>query len=441
MKKIIIIVLILAVILGIAFFVVTQVLTRRPTSQNNQPVTITVWGLWEDDSLMRTAIENYKKVKPNVTVNYVYQSSINYRSRVQTQIANNQGPDVFMIHDTWVPMFLKTNSLSVMPETIMSAKEYAQIFYPVATDTLTVQNKIYAVPREVDGLAMYYNEDILKAQGIAVPQNWVDFTNAAIKTTVTDQNGRIVTAGAALGSPSNVDHWSDILGLLFLEQPGASLGEPNTPTGAEVVKFFTRFITDPTQKVWDQTLPHSTQMFAEGRLAFYFAPSWRAFDLRNANPQLNFKTAPVPQLPQSSPTAKGVGWGSFWAYAVSSKSVNQQEAWEFVNYLTSAETEKQLYQTASETRLFGLPYSRVELQKDLINDPVVGPFVAQAPIYKSWYLSSNTFDQGINDEMIKYYEDAVNATLNGADPLSALETTAQGVKQVLDKYSGSPVPQ
>ncbi len=97
------------------------------------------------------------------------------------------------------------------------------------------------------------------------------------------------------------------------------------------------------------------------------------------------------------------------------------------------------YQQASQVRLFGEPYSLVELAPELASDPIVGAFVTQGPIYKTWYLSSNTYDAGINDEMIKYFEDGINAVLAGTDPVVALQTVDRGVKQVLDKYT-KPAP-
>ena len=171
-------------------------------------------------------------------------------------------------------------------------------------------------------------------------------------------------------------------------------------------------------------------MFAEGRLGFYFAPSWRAHELRVQNPDLKFKTAPVPQL-----SGKNVAWASFWGEAVSAQSKNPLEAWKFVKFLTSESTQKLVYQNASQVRLFGEPYSLTSLAKELTQDPVAGAFVAQGPSYKFWYLSSDTHDAGINDEMIKYWEDGINSTLAGTDPLAALQTVNSGVKQVLDKYT------
>lgn len=442
MAKLIVIVLALAVVLGFLFWRYGPQFGGQQLS--NQEVSLTIWGLWEEDTLIKPALDEYKRSLPadagkKTNINYVHQSSVNYRTRVQTQISSEGGPDIILIHNSWLPMFLKGNLLAVLPESVMSANDFSQAFYPAVVRSVTHQSKIYGLAREIDGLALFYNEDILKAAGVGVPQSWDQFRDAAVKTTVIDSTGQIKTAGAAFGATGNVDHWPEIIGLLFLQQPGAKLEtpdsaaaqDPNSFPGADIIRFYTNFVTDPRQKVWDTNLEPSTQAFAQGRVAFYFAPSWRAHELRQLNPQLNFKTAPVPQLPGGQS-----GWGTFWVYAVSNRSPVQKEAWEFLKFLTSVETQKLLYQEAAKVRLFGLPYSRMELQSQLADDPIVGAFVNQGSIYKSWYLNSRTFDQGINDQIIKYYEDAINATLNGADPKTVLQTTSKGIEQVLSEYQG-----
>ena len=433
MKKIIIIVLSLSIVLGFLFWKFGPSISFFNKPKPKGPVTLTYWGLWEDENLIKSVIDTYQKQNPSIKINYVKQSSVNYRSRVQAQIKDGIGPDVFRIHNAWLQMFLKDGSIASAPTDIFSVPDYKSLFYPVAFDSFVRDNAIYAAPIEVDGLALFYNEEMLNGVGGNPPKNWQEFMDLATRMTVKDGSG-IKTAGAAIGAVGNVDHWSDILGLLLLQQPGVDLNNVATPQVTEVLRFYTGFVTDPRRKTWDTNLPPSTQMFESNRLGFYFAPSWRAHELRLANPNLKFKVAPVPQLP-----GKSVNWASFWAEAVSSKSPNKEEAWKFVKYLTSAEVQKLRYQLASQVRLFGEPYSLVSLSQDVASDPIVGAFVNQGPNYKFWYLSSNTFDNGINDEMIKYFEDGINATLAGTDPQVALQTVDKGVKQVLDK-STKPQP-
>lgn len=433
MKRILIIVLLLSIVFGFLFWKFGPSISLFKQQKDEGPVTLTYWGLWEDDNLIKPAILEYQKQHPNIIINYERKSSINYRTRAQTQIREGVGPDIFRIHNSWLPMFV--SDLAPVPGEILTLEDFKNMFYPVAALSFVKGGQIYGAPAEIDGLALFYNEDMLNAIGGKPPKNWQEFIDLATKMTVKDATG-IKTAGAALGSTGNVDHWSDIIGLLLFQQPGVDLDNIATSQVAEVLRFYTGFVTDPRKKTWDVNLPKSTDMFAQGRLGFYFAPSWRAHELRVANPNLKFKVAPVPQL-----SGKTVAWASFWGEVVSSRSKNPAEAWKFVKFLTSQEAEKLLFQQASQVRLFGEPYSLVSLAPEIAQDPIVGAFVTQGPSYKFWYLASNTFDNGLNDEMIKYWEDGINATLAGTNPGSALQTVDKGVKQVLDKYLRvAPVP-
>lgn len=434
MKRIIIIVLSLAIILGFLFWRFgPNVSELFQKAQPKGSIELTYWGLWEEENLIKPAILEFEKQNPNIKVTYVRQSSINYRTRVQTQIREGVGPDVLRIHNSWLPMF--EADLAAAPADVFTLSDYRNLFYPVTEASFVKGNQIYAAPIEIDGLALFYNEEILNGVGGGVPKNWQEFIEMATKMTVRDQSG-IKTAGAALGTASNVNHWPDIIGLLLLQQPNVNLTNVATSEVAEILRFYTGFVTDPRKKTWDVNLPKSTDMFASSRLGFYFAPSWRAHEIRIQNPNLKFKVAAVPQL-----SGRNVAWASFWGEAVSKTSKNPKEAWQFVKFLTSVDAQKLMYQEASKVRLFGEPYSQVSLASEISNDLVVGAFVTQGPNYKFWYMSSNTFDQGINDEMIKYWEDGINATLAGTDPQVALQTVDRGVKQVLDKYTkAAPAP-
>ena len=431
MGKIIVAVLVGAIVLGIIFWKFSP-FSAITTSG---PITLTMWGVWDDDAFIKSAIDSYHMANPNITINYTHQSLANYRIRAQTQVQAGQGPDIFPIHNTWTPMFLQNSYLYPMPDSVMSTSDYEKTFYPIAKDSFERNGKVYAMPLEVDGLALFYNEDILQAAGVNPPQYWSDLISSALKMTVSDTSGNIQTAGVALGTTTNVDYWSDILGLLFAQQPGVTPDNPGNQLGADVLTFYTSFIIDPRRKTWDVTLPSSTQMFESGKLAYYFAPSSKANEIKVANPNLNFKVIAVPQLPNHTPVA----WGSFWGLAVSSNSQYPKESWDFLKYLTTQKEEQVLYAQEIKGKVIGLPYSRADLQQELLSDPFAGAFVAQGPYYKSWYLASGTQDAGLNDEMISNYQGAVNSVLQqNTNPQAALSGIAQQIQGTLDKYTKPP---
>ena len=95
-----------------------------------------------------------------------------------------------------------------------------------------------------------------------------------------------------------------------------------------------------------------------------------------------------------------------------------------------------MYQGASQLRLFGQPYPRVDMAELLSTHPIAGSIIVQAQDAQSWYLADRTFDgpTGINSQIKKYFEDAINAVNEGKSIEKSLETAALGVVEVLSRY-------
>lgn len=396
------------------------------TTTGGQPIVLQYWGLWEPADAMKQIIDDYKKVNPNVSVQYTKQSHLDYRTRLQTAVASGNGPDLFRYHATWVPM-LKTE-LATLPSAVMSATDFQQTFYPVASKQLQNNGSPVGIPLMYEGLALFYNVEAFNTAVVQPPTTWGELRETAKKLTIME-GATIKRAGIALGYTSNIDHFSDVVALLSL-QNGADLAKPSGKQTIDALTFYTLFAKD---RVWDETLPSSTVAFARGDVAMIFAPSWRAHDIKQMNPNLQFATVPVPQL---DPAAK-VSWANYWAEGVSSKSKYQKEAWEFLKYLSSKESQQKIYNAQSQTRSFGELYSRVDLASQLVADKVVGSFISDAPKATGWYMSSFTHDKGINEEVIKYYEDAINSMNEGKTASDVIDTLSAGVAQVLQKYQVS----
>lgn len=414
-KKLVILgVVVLSIVLGYLFY------RYAPEKLDDQPITITYWDFYERETI-QPILSKFESDNPTIKISYIPQTLLNYRARAQNQIQSFQGPDVVKLHNSWVSLFYK--DLFPASPKLVSLAEFNDSFYPIAADSLTKDNKVYALPTELDGIVMYYNVDILKGVNAQAPKSWKELVDTAILVTVKDQEGVIQTAGAALGSTNNIDYWPEIIGLLFFQQPQANLKNPGNQAGVEVLKFYTQFIIDPKIKSWDVTLPRDTRMFIDGKLAFYFAPASQVDVITKANSSLNFQTAPVPQLRD-----KSFAWGSFYALAVSAKSPHLDEAWKLVKYLTSAEVQTFL--------VVSRPYSQKSLGSSITQDSTLAAFVKQGSYYSWWYLNSRTQDQGINDEMVALYKMAVDNTLQGSNPQTALQNITSLVQTTLTKWGG-----
>ena len=391
---------------------------------------ITWWGLWEDETIVRPLIVEYEE-STGVKVNYIEQSRQDYRERLLSAMAKGEGPDIFRFHNTWTPMFKQ--ELDTVPASVMSAADFAQTFYPTASSDLALGAGVAGIPLEYDAITLFINEDIFNSAGKVPPTTWDDLRQTALELTTKDERGVITQAGVALGRTENVDHWPEILGLMML-QNGASLSRPTGPLAEDAIKFYTVFSS--VDHVWDETLPPSTVSFAAGKVAMYFAPSWRAFEITQQNPNLNFRTVPAPQLPKASESEPDITYATYWVEGVWARSPNKEAAWDFLKFISEKSSLEKLYQNASKVRSFGEPYPRKDMADLLSTHPILGSIINLAPDADSWYLASRTFDgpTGINSQLALYFEDAINAVNAGTNVSKALEAASQGVGQVLSQY-------
>jgi len=434
--KFLLIGLILIGIAAAAFYFITN-----RTSEPKQ-ITLTYWGLWEPESVMSPILREYEASHPNIKIDYQMQSHQEYRERLQTALTKGSGPDIFRIHNTWVPMF-KTHLSSIPPE-VYSSSDFDSTFYPTAKNDLRVGSTYVGIPLEFDGLAMFVNEQLLTNSGQSVPQNWDDLYTVASAMAQCEsedgtctKGGRILIAGAAMGGTDNVDHWQDIVSILML-QNRVNLANPKLPkanAAQDVVDYYNSF--SKSIHVWDTSLPSSTDQFASGKLGIYFAPSWRIFDIQAINKDLKFKVYPLPQVAlDESRNEKPITWATYWAETVNKKSPYAKESWELLKYLSSPEILTQMHKNAvGPERSFGEPYGRKDLSAELTDSPFMGAFISQAPSAQSWYLASFTHDgpSGINTRLSESFSKFVNGT-------ASIDILAQEVGKTLSDYGITSVP-
>lgn len=424
----------LFIIVGIAVVAIILVLFALKFFTKSTPGSsdIVWWGLWEDESTVAPLISAYQQSHSNVKITYKRQSQQDYRERLTSALAKKTGPDIFTFHNTWIPMF--RNDLDSLPASVISPSDYAKIFYPIVSSDLISGSSIVGIPLGYDALTLYINENIFDKAGVTPPVTWDDLRKRALSLTTKDDQGAITQAGVSLGRTENIDHWPEILALLMI-QNGVDLGNPTGRLAEDALNFFVQF--SKVDGVWDATLPSSTQAFAAGKLAMYIGPSWRVFEIEQQNPNLKFKTVPVPQLPKDNPKQPDTTYATYWAQGVWSGSTKKAVVWDFLKFLSTQDSLQKLYTAEAQVRSFGEPYPRPDMANLLTNHPLVGSIVSQAPGAVTWYLASRTFDgpTGINTLLANYFADAVNSVADGKSTANkALPTVADGVAQVLKQY-------
>lgn len=213
-------------------------------------------------------------------------------------------------------------------------------FQPDAQIPYTYNNKLYALPDTQNFYMLFYRTDILENLGLSVPETWDEFLYTA--AIIQRNNMDIYVPYTMITSSVTINTGIGSLNLFatLMGQKGLSLynKELNATslTGIDeisVFDFWTELYTDyGYQKEAD-----FYNRFRAGTMPIGIAPYTTYLTLYSAAPEIKgrWSVACVPGTTGGNNSVAGGGTGC----AIIKKSQNQEEAWEFLKWWTSAETQ------------------------------------------------------------------------------------------------------
>lgn len=340
---------VLVVVLGI-FGVFPLFKKSGPTDPNfpTTPVTLEMWGVGDSSAAFSSAIKAYTTSAKNVKINYTQFSSLDqYEKALVDALAAKKGPDIFMIHNTWVSKHL--NKMMPAYSSLLTSASVSSLYPAVVSSDFVRDGYVYALPLNLDALALLYNKDIFNARAIVYPPTTWDEVLSLVRTLrVTDTQGKVTTAAIALGGAYNIEPIRDILSVLGL-QLGTSFSSPdgsvrlNDTKFSQAVSFYLQF-SDPLKDsyTWNESFSPSREALANGQVAMtldYFS----ALDaITKKNPFAPIEAVPLPQL--SGAVAGSIAnFVSYMGLAVSKQSAYPYVAWHFASYLTMSDAVSDTY--------------------------------------------------------------------------------------------------
>lgn len=396
-----------------------------------KPVTLTIWGVFDDSQSIQPLMDSYRKLRPNVQIVYTKKDITTYSADLLNALAAGNGPDIFSIHNDWLPAYV--DKISPAPDKQWLYTDYKNAFVDTAVKDFTKDQKIYGAALSVDSLGLYYNKDLLGTVSIATPAKTWD--QLSVHTQILkrqDSKGYFSRSGVAAGTNANVNRAVDILSL-FMLQLGVQSYSPdgtrptfadsvqkngeNTTPGLQALRFYTSFANPQSPNYnWNSKSDYSIDAFANGRVAYLFGYSYFRDTILSKAPNLNFDVAPVPQPNLDDPA---VNFANYWGYVVSKQSKNPDYAWDFLKNTTSKDTLDKYY---AQTKV---PSSRRDLIELQTSDPEIGVFANANLTAKSSYKPDqvqidNLFGKMIDNVILQGFgeEDALNQAEQQAQTLT-----------------------
>lgn len=375
------------------------------------------WGVFDSGAAMEQVTAAYKTIHPKVEINYRQLNPTNYENDLVNALAGTNPPDLFMVHNTWLPEHY--NKMAPFSPEKMPISNLRNIFPSVVEQDFAPDGIVFALPLYIDTLALFYNQDIFDQKGIAVPpKNWSEFEALIPKLRTIDKQGRIQKPAAAIGgSNKSINRATDLLNLLML-QSGTKMVEDDfsrasfdSPEGLEALNFYTNFANPSSPNyTWNESLAYSVDSFAAGETAMMFNYSHQIAFLKEKNPFLNFRVMPMLQ-PQTA--VQEVNYANYWGLAASSKTPNWQIAQDFILFLTANPQNSNAY-----LNITGKPPALRGLINQYLNDPTFGVFAKQALTARTWPQIDNSMIENVFSEMI---ESVLAGKLNAKKSLEEAE--------------------
>lgn len=437
----------------------------KETNPKQYKISLEVWGFDDNSDDFAEIFENYKKVDSNIeSIEYKKLSADTYKKELIEAMAAGQGPDIFLVHNTWLPDF--SDKLTPAPAEILGEQKFEKDFVDVAADDFVKDGQVYAVPLSVDSLGLYYNKDLFNAASItSPPKNWTAFLSNSEKLTRVESNGQISRSGVALGTAYNINRSTDILNMLMLQSKTKMTANDGSASfdqsqlidgkmispGENALTFYSDFARSGSGKYsWNRNMHYSIDAFSEGNLAMMFNYSWHIKTIESKSPKLNFAVASIPQFSEGIP----VNYANYWAYGVAKNRTSEKnssnvtndirirKAWEFLFYLaTKPEKPIQIQSNVAGTtkvkvtnsnydpasvyaQKTGKPAARRDLVEIQKTDPEIGVFAESNLTAKSWKQVDSEAIESIFLEMI----DQVNRGQTTVH--EALKTAAARVNQL-----------
>lgn len=245
--------------------------------------------------------------------------------KVLQQASSKTLPDVLMIDNPEVQQIAATGALAPLNDYGVTADGFAQ----GVVDASTFEGKLYGLQPVTNTIAVFYNTEILKAEGVKPPTTWQELRDSARKLTKGDRYGFAFNANATYEGS-----WQ------FLPPMWTNGGDETdlkSPQVAEALQLWMDLVNDgsASKSVINWTQGDVKDQFVAGKTAMMLNGPWQIPSLKE-NPDIKWDVVKFP-INQAGQTPVAPLGGEAWTVPVTGKEATQKKAAEFVACLNTPE--------------------------------------------------------------------------------------------------------
>jgi multiple sugar transport system substrate-binding protein len=345
--------------------------TDRSATTSSHSVTLRFVS-WKPDHQRAwdEAIAQFTKAHPHISVvrELAPHSSTAYHDLLTQKLKNRDASvDVFFMDVIWVPEFAAAGWARPLDKQFLPAMQAE--FLPTTVAVGRYDEHLYGVPSRIDAGLLYYRRDLLDKYGFVAPATWGELVRQAEQIVAGEQASIPTLRGYS--APFKQYEGLVCHMLEFIEGNGGALltsdGTTSTLTTPEALEAV-RFVRDrligrlASRASLTYQEPESLSVFLQGHAVFH--RNWPyAWELANNQTRSTIAgKVGVTSLPRFAAGQHAATLGG-WLYGISAYSQHPDEAWAFIEFLSSLAMQKKFAQDAGIAPSRQALFSDAELLK------------------------------------------------------------------------------
>lgn len=322
-----------------------------------EKLSLATWGSAEEVSVLREVLAGFGE-----PVELVH-APAHYAQKLHLLAAAKQTPDVCFVSNLDLPKFARAGVFAPLKNRLSAGE--ASAFYPAALTALKDGGRLYALPRDVSNLVVYYNADAFAEAGLPRPRAGWTVSEFAAAARALSRPGAPAARRYGLGFEARPLFWLpwvwsfggevlDAGGRVRLDEPAAIAG----------ISAYAQLVADGAAPpaAWRAGAP-MMQRFVEGKVAMVVSGRWSVPALRQGA-RFAWDVAPFPAGPAGSIVdADASGW------AISARAQDPERAWRLVRYLAGPEA----------ARAFAASGLIVPARRAVAEEALAGPAAGKEP--------------------------------------------------------------
>lgn len=344
-----------------------------PTKIENN-VEIEFWHAMSgvNQEAMEKITKDFMEKNPKIKVKLVNQG--NYRElfdKLMGAAKSNTLPTITQIYNNRLTWYIDKNLVEDLNpyfnnKEVGMTKDETNDIPKIYRDDNTFGDKTFAIPFNKSMMVLYYNEDMLKEKGVAVPRTWEEFKDAAKKLTVDSNNdGKPEIYGVAFENNISTD-----IGIWVRQSGGEVIDEKtdkinfNTPEAKAAVDLINGMIQNKTATLAGED-KNANNTLIKGKAAMCVAST-------SAIPYIQ-KGLKAKWFAAALPTNKEqvqLYYGTNVAMFNTGKAEQKLAAWMYMKYLINTEN----------TAYFSMQTGYMPVRDSAIKSEVYQKFLKESPV-------------------------------------------------------------